>query len=233
MADFKYAVQVLEFKEIHEMPQAWSNERLIGLLKHIEYEDIESIPDSDLREMCSMALSDFEVEEAAIKVLEYRLGDSLNKGQRQNLAEQLKEDRIWEEYSDLSFHEELFNIYCMLYWAFPKHFSTPDIVKITMEISGRNKQAGYNHIHPSPSFLCRILNDGMESSNIMQRLFGDQLASNSFSESEHIIWQFEDGGFSEDTKSTRVTIFTSWNWVDDLRGIKSYESNAFSDGQLK
>jgi hypothetical protein len=233
MSKFKYAIKVLEFTEIHEMPVAWTSEHLIGLLNHLEYEDVKSIAEDELRDMCAMALSDFEVVDAAIRVLEYRLGDRLNSGQRQNLSEALQEDRIWEEYSDLSFHEELFNATCMLYWAFPKQFSTPDIVKISLQVTAMNKDSISNLEQPTPSFLCRILNDGMDEHTIMQRLLGDNLNSNSFPEAEHIIWSFEAKGMEEGSSSNTFTIYTSWNWVEDLRGVLNYESFAFSDGQLK
>ena len=90
----------------------------------------------------------------------------MNKGQRQNLAEELKEDRLWEEYSDIKLHEELFNVGCMLYWTFPKHFSTPDIVKLKIKITALNKESTSNLVKPTTSFISRVLNDGMDDTNI-------------------------------------------------------------------
>jgi len=232
MSSFKYRVEVLELKEIHEMPNAWTNEDFKNLLSHIEYDDVASIPDEELKDMACLALSDFEVDEAAIKVLEYRLGDSLNKGQQQNLAEELKEDRLWEEYSNIKLHEELFNIGCILYWAFPKKFSTPDIVNLKLKVTSLNKESISNLERPNESFLCRILNDGMDSSNIMSRLFGANIKSNSFPEAQHIIWLYEASGFSALDNSNTFSVFISWNWVNKLRGVEMYESTAFSDGQL-
>lgn len=232
MPSFKYAVKVLEFKEIHEMPNAWKPKDFLGLLNHIEYDDIASIPPEELKDMACLALSDFDVEAAAVKVLEYRFGETLNKGQRQNLAEELKEDRLWEEYSDIKLHEELFNVGCILYWTFPKHFSTPDIVKLKIKIRALNKESNSNLTKPTRSFLSRILNDGMEGNNIMGRLFGAHIKSNSFPESEHIIWEFEDSGFVADDNSNTFSIYTSFNWVVKLKGVQDFESTAFSDGQL-
>ncbi|NNJ88318.1 MAG: hypothetical protein HKP53_02865, partial [Eudoraea sp.] len=166
-------------------------------------------------------------------VLEYRLGDRLNKGQRQNLAIELQEDRIWEEYADLSLHDELFHVSCMLYWAFPKNFRQPDIAKLKVTISALTNEAAQNVVNPDASFLTRVLNDGMDVHNIINRLFDESMATNSFPESEHIIWQFETLGTGEDPKENTITIYTSWNWVEDLKGISEWESSAFADGQLE
>lgn len=228
----KYLVELLEMKEVHELPDGWSATDLMGLLNHIDFDDAESVSAEELKEMTSMALSDFDVDEAIEKVLEYRFGDRLNKGKRQNLVEELRDDRIWEEYSDLTYHKELFNVCCMLYWAFPKKFPEPDIVKIKLKITLQSNVSDSNIKELTPSFIARLLNDGMDSHNIIYRLFDEQIASNKFEESAHIIWKVDAEGFNTEDKSNTITVHTSWNWVDELKGVKSYESTAFSDGQL-
>ena len=72
----------------------------------------------------------------------------------------------------------------------------------------------------------------MDNHNIIYRLFDEQIASNKFVESEHIIWKVEETGFNAEDLSNTITVFTSWNWVDELKGVNDYESTAFSDGQL-
>lgn len=230
--NYKYQASLLELKEVHELPEGWSKNNLIKLLECIEYDDIDSIPDEDLKEMTIMALSDLDLKEATVKTLETRLGDKLTKGQRENLSQELREERLWEEYGEISFHEELFNVSTMLYWAFPKKFHEPDIVHIKVKVNALNTQSAINLQQPTPSFLARLLNDGMDNHNIIHRLFDDQMATNKFPESEHIIWKFEESGFIAESKTNIFTIYTSWNWVDELKGVESWESKAFSDGQL-
>jgi len=228
---YKYLVELQELIEVHEIEGAWSNQNLIELLKHIEFDDIEAISEDELKDMTLMALSDLNPEEAAVKVLELRFGDRLNKGQRQNIAEELKEDRLWEEYADLKYHEELFNVACMLYWTFPKVYSEPDIVRIQLKVQALNPVSEVNVKKPSASFIARLLNDGMEDNNMMYRLFDEQIKSNKFIESEDIIWIFE-ATYSDSDKSCSISLYTSWNWVEKLKGVKNYESIAYSDGQL-
>jgi hypothetical protein len=228
----KYQVEVLDLNEVNELPGAWSNADFIKLLNLIEYDDVASISPEELKEMTAMALSDLEPEEAAVKILELRFGDQLSKGQRQNLSEELKEERLWEEYAKISDHEELFNIGCILYWAFPKKFPEPEIVEIKLKVNALNSGSTPNLQKPTASFIARLLNDGMNDHNTIYRLFDENIKSNSFPEAEHIIWKFEGLGYSSDDLSNTFTIYTSWNWVDELKGVRKYESTAFSDGQL-
>ncbi|MEQ9064052.1 MAG: hypothetical protein RIE58_07735 [Vicingaceae bacterium] len=229
---FKYEVDVLELKEVHEIPDAWNKGDFLKLLDKIEYEDANSIPDNELKEMTIMALSDLEPEEAAELVLEVRLGEKLTVGQRKNLSEELKDDRLWEEYAEISFHEELFNVGCMIHWAYPRIYPYPDIVRLKLGITSKNSESKINLQNPTASFLARLLSDGMNEHNTIFRLFKENVKGNSFPASEDIIWKFQGNDFKEATNSLEVTIFTSWNWVDELKGVDQFESNAFADGQI-
>lgn len=229
---YKYQAEILELKEVHELPDSWTPVDFLNLLKLLDYEDADSIPQDELKEMAAMALSDLEPEEAAVKVLELRLGDKLNKGQRQNLSEELKDERLWEEYAEISFHEELFNVASILYQAFPKKYHEPDIVMIKVKVKAINVSSEVNLKTPTASFISRLLCDGMDEHNAIFRLFDDNIASDSFPESEHIIWKFSEEGFMQEDRSNVLTVYTSWNWVDEIKGVKSFESTAFADGQF-
>jgi len=182
--------------------------------------------------MTNMALSDLDLEEAIVKVLEFRFGDRLNKGKQQNLIDELREDKIWGEYADLTYHKELFSVCCLLYWAFPKKFCEPDILKIKLKITSRNNVSESNIKELTPSFIARLLNDEMDDHNIIYLLFDEQIASNKFTESAHITWKVTEEGFIAENKPNAITVYTLWNWVDELKGVKNHESTAFSDGQL-
>ncbi|MEM7108102.1 MAG: hypothetical protein AAF519_07735 [Bacteroidota bacterium] len=226
----KYSVEVLEMSEVHEIPGQWNDESLLRLLSNLEYDDLSSIAPEEIKDMASLALSDLEIDEATDRVLSLRFGDRLSTGQRQNLVEELQEERIWEEYSEMSYHKELFNVSCMMHWAFPKQFSEPDIVRIKIKVQALNEVSISNLKNPTRSFIARLLNDGMDEHNIIYRLFDEQIGSRAFPEANYIIWETEDHGFDPAEKTVTLVIYTSWNWVDELQGVRNYESNAFSDG---
>lgn len=225
----QYQVEVELLKEIHELPNAWTNASFKALLDLLEYDGVADIAENEIKDMAILALSELEPEEASEKVLELRLGKLLNEGQRQNLAEELRGDKLWEQYAVISMHEEIFNVACMLHWTYPRKFHEPDIAKVQLKVTDINKQ-GIAHLKkPTAAFIARILNDGMNEHNTIYRLFKAELASKSFTEAQDIIWQFEGSGFNTEESSNTFTIFTSWNWVDELKGVDEYESAAYGD----
>lgn len=230
--NYKYNVEVLGLRKIHEVPDAWSSERLKEILNFIEYEGVDEILEEELRDMTTMALSDLEPEEAAEAVLEVRFGDLLTSGQRKNLSEELKDGNLWEEYAKISFHEELFNVGCMLYWAFPKEFPFPKMIQLEVKVHSLNADSFVNLKQANESFLARLFSDGMDDHNPMNRLFKDELASNTFVDAKDIIWKWELAKMSENDHTAEFTAYSSCHWLDELSGIKNYESTAYSDGQL-
>jgi hypothetical protein len=106
------------------------------------------------------------------------------------------------------------------------------MVKIKIKIESLTKESKSNLEKPNPSFLCRILNDGMPENNIMNRLFDTSIKSDHFPEAEHIIWRFDEAGFTAANNSNTFDIYTSFNWVLKIKGVQHFESTAFSDGQL-
>ncbi|QBA64151.1 hypothetical protein [Muriicola soli] len=229
MPKTNYSVEILQLKAVQEIPGAWTTHHFRELLKHLEYEGVEEIAENELKEMACMALSDFEKEEAVEKVLEFRLGDKLKSGQRKNLGNEMQEDPLWVEYSDIALHEELFHVGCILFWSFPRNFPAPDIAKVVLKITPANPESKSDLSRPTAALLCRILNDGMDENTIMNRLFDESLEGNAFPEAEHIIWQMEASGYDPESGTVTVTLYTSWNWVEDLKGVQKFESSAYPD----
>lgn len=225
----RYEVRVQELKEVHQLPDAWTSPELIRLLDHLEYDDPASIADEDLADMASLALSELEPEAAAAMLLELRLGERLRPGQRRNMAEEMKDERLWEEYPEMSYHEEIFNVAGMLYATFPGQFPEPDVTRIRLTITALNADAEVNLRSPTASFLVRLLDDGMSDENTLRRLFDEQIDGDRFPEAEDLIWRFEPGPFDATQHSLPVTIYTSWHWVNGLRGVAEFESNAHTD----
>lgn len=216
---------------MHELPGAWTPPDFVRLLSQLDYEGAESLPAEELKDMASLALSDVKPEEAVETLLELRLGERLTKGQRRNLSEEMKDERLWEEYAEINCHEELFNVACMLYWTFPQLFPEPDVTRIRLKTTAMDAASEANLRAPSSSFIARLLNDGMNERNTIYRLFDEQMASRRFPEAEDVIWTFEATVYEATERSVELTIHTSWQWVDELKGVDRFESTARSDGE--
>ena len=78
----KYHVIINNVKSVDELQNAWSNDDYIQLLSRFGFEDAEITNPSELLELLFMAISDFEPEEAAAIILDYKLSNDLNENQK-------------------------------------------------------------------------------------------------------------------------------------------------------
>ena len=223
-----FRVRVVGFRVLQEIEGAWSPADFASLLERMEFGETAGMSEAEIREMALLALQDLEPEAAAELVLTQHLGHRLNAGQIRNAAHEMVEEKLWEEYADLSLHEGMFNVASMLYAAFPRLFPEPDAVHVTLEVAPAN-EAGQdvlaNPLHES--FLVRLLADGMDDSSVLHRVFEEQLDGKSFPEADRIVWIVHVDSSRHPLVTIQIT--SSGYWLDSLRSTKSYVSSAYPD----
>lgn len=223
----KFAVEVLTFTTIQELPNAWTNDDYKSLLAKMDYEDPDEIPDSELKEMCFMSLTDLEPAEAATLVLEYLQTDELSDGQIENLSHQMLTEKLWEENPKLDLHIRFFNATQLLYAAYNGKFPRTEAVQFQLKITAQNPD-DLNIFDQSPqAALLRILAQGMSDHNLVKRLFKDQLEGTSFPEAENIIWQLNT--LEKSTNEVVFDIVSSAYWLDDIKYSNHYEATSHAD----
>lgn len=210
MTKFKFSVTHIETLE--EVPNYWTNEDYKELLKLFNFPDAESIQPENLREMLFMAISDEEANEAAKIVLTYKLSSDLSEGQIEQISNDMLLDKISEEYPEIHLHYPLYSINQLLFQAFNGTFLNTKATRILIEADEVQKNV-------SKEFMLKALSAALSPSNIIQRLFEDQMTTETrFPDAESIIWQLN----SADNKN--LAIITSDYWInrDDL-SIGDYE----------
>ena len=227
----KFSVTIDSLKELKSMPDSWPSHDLRDLLKRLEIPVDESLGRDDLHEFVVMALQDCSASEAAKIVLAQTLATLMNAGQIQNLAEEMKEDRKWEEASDMRYHEPIFNAQVLLSEAFPRDYDVPDILRVTTRVTPLNQAGGALLQSPvSEAWLVRLLADGMPASAVLKRLFVDALAKGPFPEAAQIIWQFRTEPDNDGPQpSIRITVYAPHSWFGPLEAAAEYESSALPD----
>lgn len=75
-----FTIKLKEIKTIEKIEGYWKKEDYIKLLELFEYADTKNIPETELIDMFSMAVSDFDPTETAKTVLTYKLHSILNEG---------------------------------------------------------------------------------------------------------------------------------------------------------
>ena len=158
-----YQVRLLRFSNILEISGAWTSDDIGGLLDAMEYGDRTGMSDEELREMCILSLQDLKPVGAAYAVLKHDMSDVLREGQISDLSHEMLDEKLWEEYSDASLYERLFNVGSLLYAAHPNVFPEPDAACVEIEITAIDTGARRQLFSGlDESFLVRLLADGMD-----------------------------------------------------------------------
>ena len=185
----KFTIKLKKIRTIEKIEGYWKKEDYINLLELFDYLDANSIPEIELFEMLSMAISDFEPEEAAETVLTYKLNNVLKEGQIKNLSHEMLVDKIAEEYADISLHYPLFNINQLLYEAyngkFPKTLASVLDIELVFE----------SNLVINKEIVLRTISDLLKEKSLLKRLFNEELDSeNELKDAESIIWELKPMG---------------------------------------
>lgn len=180
----KYHIIINSIKSVDQFENAWSNDDYIALLNEFGFDDAETSNTNELLELLFMAISDFEPEEAAAIILTYKLSEKLSENQIEQISHEMLQDKISEEYADISLHHQLFNINQLLYKAYNGTFPNAKATVIEFEISP-NKDL-------SKEIILKAFNISLSNNNVIKRLYANQLAGKEeFDEAEHIIWDLK------------------------------------------
>lgn len=222
-----FKVECLSFKTIQQLPDFWDDDKYKDLLEAMEYGAISEIASEELKEMCLMSLSDHEPEEAAKLVLEYIFRDKLTKGQIENLSNEMLEEKIWEEYADLSLHEAFFNVGQLLYEAYNGKFPKPDAVNFKVKVTAAQKDGLWVFDNFPEAPLIRLLVAGMPKNTLIFRLFEEQIDGEEFKDAQDIIWQLRSE--KKDDLEIVFDVISSTYWFHDFKYVGDFEANTHAD----
>lgn len=222
-----FKVELIKFSTITELPDAWSSKHYNDLLEIMDYDNINNIPSEELKETCLILLSEYEPEDAAVILLKYIFNKRLNDGQIDNLSNEMQDEKIWEEYADLSLHEEFFNVTQLLYETYNGKFPFPEAVKLEFIVSAKNEADFSIFESQTESPLIRLLAKGMPENALINRLYDEQLESEEFKEAKNIIWQLQKE--KQDSNSIKFSIISSTYWFKDLKYVESFEATTHAD----
>lgn len=180
----KYHIIINRVKTVEALEDAWNKEDYLALLERFELEDEGNSSFQELEELLFLAISDYEPNEAAAIVLDYKLSDKLNENQIDQISHEMLQDKISEDYADIALHHQLFNINQLLHKAYNGKFPNAKATLIEFEISP-NKDI-------TKEIVLKAFDKTLANNNVIKRLYDDQLAGKEeFDEAEHIIWDLK------------------------------------------
>ena len=181
-----YQITIKSVDNVNEIEGYWTIEDYVKLLGKFDFPDASTVEKQNLPELLSMAISDFEPNEAAAIVLEYKLSEDLNEGQIQQISNDMLLDKVCEEYPEIGLHADLFHINQLLYKAYNGKFPNAKATIIgfsMMPLEGKNDK------ELTRENVLKLLNNGLSESNLIKRLFDQAMNENAvFPEAEDVIW---------------------------------------------
>ena len=212
-------VESWEKQAIEQIPNGWSNDDYQALLDLLE---VGETPANERRDYVLLALADLERREATTVVLTYLLSDHLSEGQIQNLANELEEEKLWEEYADIALHSAFFLAVELLYEAFNGGFPIPKAQLIQATLRPISPTTAEDIKELSSAAIIRLLAAGFDDGALMRRLFEDQLKGEAFPDAEGIIWHKSIRMITPDT--FEMTIISSEYWLEDFAAPESFKA---------
>ncbi len=222
-----FTVTRVSFKTIFELPGYWTETKYLDLLELMDFDNPTDLDKAEIKDMCLMSLTDNEPEDAAKIVLTYVFGDKLNKGQIDNLSNEMLEEKLWEEYADLSLHEEFFAVHQLLYDAFEGTFPHPEAVTFQVKIHemAKNSLPIFEDYPEAP--LVRLIAGGLPDNSVINRLFDDKLEGEKFQEAKDILWQLK--LTKNDNNELIIDVISSHYWFKDLKYVDRFEAETHAD----
>jgi hypothetical protein len=217
----KFTIKLIKIKSIEKIEGYWKNEDYINLLELFDYPDTSDIPEAELFEMLSMAISDYEPEEAAEVVLTYKLNGILKASQINNISHEMLNDKISEEYSDISLHYSLYNINQLLYEAYNGKFPNTLASRIDIELSFADK------VEITKEIVLRTIGDLLSETSLLKRLYDEQLDSEKeLKDADSIIWDLKPLG------ENNYQLITSDYWLNNEDFEKDEYSGTLEEDEI-
>lgn len=203
----KYKIKINKIKTVDEIKDYWTTENYIQLLEKFNFPDSGTVKNEALHELLLMAITDFEPKEAAVIVLNHKLGELLTEGQIDQISNDMLIDTVCEEYPEIELQYALFNCNQLLYKAFNGTFPSSNATLIDCSIKPLDANSD---VIITKEILLKLFSNGLSDRNILKRLFGTQMEGNDdFQEAEGIVWELKTND------NTNFKVATSENLIKD------------------
>ena len=212
----KAVFTIEKVSSLTEIPNYWTKEDYFVLLKEFDVPMANTISDAECIEYLQMAVSELEPNEAAKTLLTYKLGESLNENQIEQISNDMLIDKISEEYPEIDLHCDLFSINQLLFKLYNGKF--PNAKAISIEILAEIPD--YNEVLTKEEII-KYLMEMTSERNVIKRLFSEKLNHDTpFEEANDIIWKLEHN-------NNHYKIYTSEYWIADEEIVKSKVETEF------
>ena len=185
--------------------------------------DYSDLDPSEIEEYLEMLISDNEVAESAYEILKYELGEHLSEGQLRNLANEMEDDKMWEEYPDMSLHREIFKVNQLLYRAYNGKVPKGEALLLKFEVKSSNSDFIALLSAKDPDAILRLIMAGSNNHSKLHRLYGGDEGNVYISDAKSILWHI--GAHKISSNKVELMVTSSLYWLGSFDTESEFEFN--------
>ena len=162
-------IEIVAVNTVNQLEDYWQINDYKNLLMKLDFQEVNELAPNEILAYLNMAITELEPAEAATVVLNYKLGETLNEGQIQNISHEMLLDKVSEEYPDPELHFDLFNINQLLYRAYNGKFPNTEATIVNLKLSSTDE------FEMNKEVLLKALVPALKENNLVSRLFSNQI----------------------------------------------------------
>lgn len=222
----KVKVTPISITKINRLKDSWSIDDFKAIIDLLGGESVDLDP-SELEEYMEMMIADSDVPESAYELLKYVLNEKLSEGQLRNLSNEMEDDKMWEEYSDMSCHKEIFRANQVLYRAYNGKVPKGEAHVIEMKATTNDAELMDLLVAKDADAVFRLVMGGSDSHSKVHRLYDGEEASHYIKDAQHILWNIK--SHKESDKEIIIVVTSSAYWLDSYQNDQDYTVNIDMD----
>ena len=218
----KAIVTPISTKKIQRLQNSWSIDDYKSLID-LFGGDERSIDPSEAEETLEMLIAENKVEDSAMEVLKYTLGDKLSSPDLKMVAEEMKDGKMWEDYLKIAHQAEIFKVNQLLYRAYEGKVPKGEAIILDLKVYSSDDNIISFLAQKDPAALLHIIKTGSGSDSKLIHQFGAKNYENSIRMAKYILWHIGVNKVSPNEIYLKLT--SSSYWFEEFIKTGPFEVN--------
>jgi hypothetical protein len=213
----KITINPISYEKNENCFTPWIQEDYVNLLDLFD-QTAEGMKPDEIKDFCMMTIADTEVHESAKIVLKYLIGDGLTDGQYENLSQQMEDDKMWEEFPEISLHKYIFKANQLLYKSYNGKVPHGFAKTIKLEVEVKDEKLSHYILENEPDILLRMVIAGTDEHSLLNRLFDTD--KEYLEDAKDVIWYAKT---KKNGAIIEIELLSSTYWFEDYIADIEYE----------
>ena len=215
----KVKVSPLRLIKLTELSDGWTGKEFDLLKSNFEVVD-EGLSEPEQMEYLFLAMGELPPADLAKELLQMKCAEKLSQGQLENLALEMEQDRMWEEYPDMTMHQDIFNVNQLMYKVYNGKVSKGEAHQLDLEVETQDEEIQSLLLSGNSDLALRLIMRGMDAHGLINRLYNDEDLNSLIGDAESILWSVK--GERQSAETIKIVVTSSSYWLEDFVKKETY-----------